>query len=304
MIEAVKKVLLPIFLVLILNFSWLAYNNYIVTGNFLKLPYMEYTEQYDYAPFFLFQKMGKPKDYDNIAFEISYADFETTYRQKTNSALSIIRIILVRIILFYLDFLLSPILLFFFVWSLVNKNSDKRWVYLKILLLFFTIVMVLPIYFFPHYAALSYGLFIILILGAVREMWYSENRQIIKRLVVLSIPVCLLTGVILLGTVSASKSNFANVTGQQRAEIEAKLRSEDGKHLIFVDPYLPLSQIPEFGNASVYVYNEADIDNSKIVWAHQLNPVDDARLVDYLDGRKVWLLKLDTDEKPQLSPYR
>ncbi len=76
------KILLPISLVLILNFSWLVYDNYRVTGDYLKLPYMEYSEQYDYIPLFLFQKMGKPKDYDNIAFKY-YFDFTAKWQGKT-----------------------------------------------------------------------------------------------------------------------------------------------------------------------------------------------------------------------------
>ncbi len=298
-----RKTLLPISLVLILNSSWLAYNNYRVTGNYLKLPYMEYTEQYDYIPLFLFQKMDKPKVYDNIAFETSYSGTANWEGQKTKSLYSIIRTIFARIIIFYVSFMLSPVLLFLFLRSLISKNNDKRWLYLKTFLLLFTIGIALPTYFLPHYAAPAYGLFIILLLGNLRDLWHSENKRISGRLVILLIPVCLLTGIILFGALYVTKRNFANENGQQRAAIEAALKNEGGRHLIFVDPYLPGSQILVFGNASVYVYNEADIDNSKIVWAHQLNPIDNARLVDYLGDRKVWLLKLDEDGKPQLLPY-
>ncbi len=298
------KILLPISLVLILNSSWLAYNNYRVTGNYLKLPYMEYSEQYDYIPLFLFQKTGKPKDYDNIAFKYYFGFIANWQKQKTESLYSIIRTIFARIIIFYVSFMLSPILLFLFLWSLISKNNDKRWLYLKFFLLLFTIGIALSNYFSPHYAAPAYGLFIILLLGNLRNLWHSENKRISGRLVVLLVPVCLLTGIILFGTLYITKRNFANDNGEQRAAIEAALKNEGGRHLIFVDPYLPGSQILSLGNASVYVYNEADIDNSKIVWAHQLNPIDDARLMDYLGDRKVWLLKLDKDEKPQLLPYR
>ncbi len=157
--------------------------------------------------------------------------------------------------------------------------------------------MVLPIFSYPHYAAPAYGLFIILILAAVKDMWHSKNRQIVKRLIVLSIPVCLLTGIILIGASSAIKGRNADDTGRPRAEIEAALESSGGKHLIFVDPNSPDKKIYDMGNASMFVYNEADIDNAKIVWAHRLNPEDNAKLIKYFSERKTWLLKPDNDGK-------
>jgi hypothetical protein len=37
-----------------------------------------------------------------------------------------------------------------------------------------------------------------------------------------------------------------------------------------------------------FVYNDADIDRSEIVWAHSLSPERDLALVRYFSGRQVW----------------
>jgi hypothetical protein len=51
-----------------------------------------------------------------------------------------------------------------------------------------------------------------------------------------------------------------------------------------------------------WVWNEADIDNSRIVYARDLGPEEDQKLIRYYPNRTVWLLEPD-EPVPQLSPY-
>ncbi len=51
-----------------------------------------------------------------------------------------------------------------------------------------------------------------------------------------------------------------------------------------------------------WVNNGADIDSSKIVWAHDMGPDKNQELLDYFRGREVWLVEPDEDPV-RLSRY-
>ena len=71
------------------------------------------------------------------------------------------------------------------------------------------------------------------------------------------------------------------------------------KHLIFVRPGEGYYVHNEF------VYNSADIDGSPVVWARDMGPQEDQRLIDYyraLGGREVWSLDID-NRGVLLAPY-
>jgi hypothetical protein len=51
-----------------------------------------------------------------------------------------------------------------------------------------------------------------------------------------------------------------------------------------------------------WVYNNADIDNSEIVWAREISPQKNKALFKYYKDRKVWLLFAD-ESPPRLVPY-
>lgn len=51
-----------------------------------------------------------------------------------------------------------------------------------------------------------------------------------------------------------------------------------------------------------WVYNTTDIDNSKVIWAWDMDEADNQRLIRYYKDRTVWLIEPDT-EPARLSPY-
>jgi len=51
-----------------------------------------------------------------------------------------------------------------------------------------------------------------------------------------------------------------------------------------------------------WVYDAADIDNQKVVWARDMSAAENAELMRYYKHRQVWLLEAD-QEPPKLSLY-
>jgi hypothetical protein len=76
--------------------------------------------------------------------------------------------------------------------------------------------------------------------------------------------------------------------GESRAEITEWLSRRPGKHLVVVH-YEPWHDPDQ-----EWVYNGADIDGSRIVWAQSLNPSADRELIRYFRDREIWLLNADT----------
>jgi hypothetical protein len=70
----------------------------------------------------------------------------------------------------------------------------------------------------------------------------------------------------------------------------------EGQHLLLV------RYKPDHNRHIEWVYNGADIDGSKVVWARDMGAAQNAELIDYFRGRHIWLL--EADESPRIiSPY-
>jgi hypothetical protein len=77
-----------------------------------------------------------------------------------------------------------------------------------------------------------------------------------------------------------------------RDEVNAKLESIPGKHLVFV------SYSPDHCFCEEWVFNGADIPNQRIVYVRPYTPESDEALARYFVDRDVWLVE------PDESPYR
>jgi hypothetical protein len=83
----------------------------------------------------------------------------------------------------------------------------------------------------------------------------------------------------------------------RRIVVNHELAEAPGRQLVFVR-YSPVHMFQE-----EWVWNEADIDAARVVWARDLGEDENRELVDYYPGRTVWLLEPDA-RPPRLTPLR
>ena len=92
-----------------------------------------------------------------------------------------------------------------------------------------------------------------------------------------------------------------------RAGVLADLQQKPGMHVVLVRygaRTSPLRNLPRtIGKELIdWVYNGADIDAARVVWAQDMGTLQNQPLVEYYKDRQFWLLEADA-KPPRLSPY-
>jgi len=82
-----------------------------------------------------------------------------------------------------------------------------------------------------------------------------------------------------------------------RQPVVKQLAAIPGRHVVFV------RYGPTHSFLSEWVYNTADIDASRIVWARSMGPADDAEVARYYKDRQTWIADVEANSV-RLAPYR
>jgi hypothetical protein len=75
-----------------------------------------------------------------------------------------------------------------------------------------------------------------------------------------------------------------------RMPVETQLAALPGEHLVLV------RYSKDHNSGEEYVYNDADIDHAKTVWAREIPGMDLGPLLSYFRNRDVWLYEPDVDD--------
>lgn len=312
---SLARVVLPIALVLALTGGAMGYYYWRITGNPFHMPYQVDRETYAMAPVFLWQSARPEPAYHHELMRQFYTNFELAWYQDTRSLGGLLVIKVVGAILFW-GFYLGPILTIPFV-MLPRVLKDRRvrplvWVWGVTIL-----GLALEVFFNPHYAAPLVAVNFALLLQAMRHlMAWKWSDMPTGRFTIRAVPViCLVSlAVRLLGIglgLSAAQAGpwWARMPGSprglERARVLAQFQAQEGKHLVLVR-YMPDGHFVVGGThdplAVEWVYNEADIDHAKVVWARDMGPEKNQELLDYYKDRRVWLA--EPDKKPvSVTPY-
>ncbi len=294
---------LPIAMV-VATVAWLGYYDYRVFGSLTTLPYTIDRNTYAIAPYYVWQHERPEPAYHNVDMQHFY-EFEAKYFRRIHSPLGFLTYTLEKAgstFLFYAGFvLLIPLLM------IRRVFLDRRIRLLVVCVLVLAAGMGIEVFLLPHYVAPFTAAFYAIGFEAMRHLrvWRPEGKPAGRALTRMMVVSCLVLAV--LGACAMPLNyvpKYWNVIwygpagyGEQRAQVEASLEGLAGGQLAIVR-YGPSHQPTD----EEWVYNWADIDDSKVVWARELDPRDNIELLHDYAGRTAWLVEPDADPA-RVTPY-
>ena len=290
------RVVFPILLILVPTALWTGYYNWRVTGSAVQFPYTVYESTYGLGRFFIWQYPRPLPTYRHKVMKDFYQGEREVYlaQESLPGLIAESRHKLQTLWLFYDG--IRP-----FRFSLVLPLLALAWIirnhwtlFAMATLVLFQIGLLALTWGGAHFAPPIAGIVIILSLQGARSLrlWRWRKVQIGRFLLWSLIFVAVLSFLAYFAAAFVDKLNDRDPSWHfQRAVLNDEL-GRQGRHLIIVrygpnhDPY------------QEWVYNEADIDNSKVVWAREMNPAENGNLLAYYKDRKIWLLNVGSDEFP------
>jgi len=294
--EALRQILIPLFILMGLTAAGMGYYNWRVTGNPAELPYLAHARQYVVMPHFLWQAPGPEPEYRHTLLRRFHVDWELTLYTEQQSLSGFLSATLRKIKLlwvFYVGLILSVPLV------MVFRLCRDRPLWPALIPCFLSILsaLFLETWLSPHYLAPIACLFLLILTSAMQHLseWQWRGRPL-GLAVVQAIPILLLFSLVI--QYDRQPWLYPQDPIRERAKLVRRLNADDSRHLILV------RYGPQHSVHREWVYNEADIDGSKVVWAREMGPMENAALVSYFRDRRIWLLEIDQDSAPvKLIPY-
>ncbi len=282
-------------------------HNRAVTGHWTELPYMLSRYQYGIPSTFTFQKMPVPHRPLTQEQQLDYDAQKDTHGDEPENLASFLDRYTERIG-FYKFFFYAAlyIALFFFLPSL----REWRWAWLALCGLVFSLGTNIYPYFYQHYVAALTCVFVLMSLEGLRRLsrlrlrGYDVGREAAALiLVVCGAQFALWYGIHLFGNETIFRAtgpseswdyiNFGDESG--RLAVKRRFKAAGGRQLVFV-------RYSQHHTLQEWIHDDADIDHSPVVWAIDLGPEEDRKLIAYYKDRKVWLIEPD-EKPPKLIPY-
>ena len=312
----VRHVVVPLTLVVFLGAVATGYYCWRVTGNPFRMPQQVDRQTYGVAPYFIGQHPKLQPVYNHEEMRDFYLHNELGFYQQTRQTEPLVALWIVRFAHIWI-FYFGPIFTFPIIFAMATSPRGINWLGLqkhtRFLLLSATasiLGLMAEVFFFPHYAAPMTCVIFALVLVAMREMrkWQWRGKPV-GLFLMRTIPItCLLMVVLRVGATPLHlpltpdwPPSWYNSTPVEtgRARLLKELLRLPGEHLVIVHYNSPSKLKYD------WVYNDADIDNAKVVWARDMGRPANKILTDYFSGRRVWLVEPEDGfgESAKLSPY-
>jgi hypothetical protein len=295
-----RRAVLPMALLLIPVVAWMAYYNHQVTGHALDLPYVAHDRQYALLAPVLWQTQARPAPvYSNTFLRDFWRADGDAKLQAHEGILQTHAWDFLMVAGFFVGLPLAAC-------TLVVARPLWRDPIARRALALGALGYVGPALdtrVWPHYAAAETVVAYILAactLRALRNAWPGVDGAYLMwgALVIFTVP----TGLGLLTPANRCVVGSTEFLNAEHATIEEQLARQPGQQLVLVH-YGPtaLAAVKSHRVYQELVYNHADIDGSKVIWARSLGAEKDAELIRHYPNRDVWVVEEDGGVK--LSRY-
>ncbi|CAN5513964.1 hypothetical protein BH09PLA1_BH09PLA1_07130 [soil metagenome] len=288
-----RQVIASITLVLALNFAWMGYYNFRVTGRATQLPYSLYEKQYaPTRPLAWLPPPATQPTYRHTTIREFYLNWELPNCLRQRSMRGFLDASVGKLWDFAKGFGRAPTLALAL---LAIPFAWRRWRWFRAALLILLICLAnsLPVLtYFPHYTAPAAPLIFLIIVAAafaLKQRWKRVGRCMVTAIIVGQ-------GIMLVLWMIRRANTDLTSWAYFRQTFIAQQAAEDRKVLVFV------RADPGYYFHNEYVYNSADIDSQRVIWARDMGRERNRALIDYYHrqgDREPMLL----DNGRQIVPY-
>jgi len=296
---SLTRVVLPLVVILVCGALATGYYYFRVTGHPFRMAYQVNRDTYATAPYFLWQTPRPEPVYHNQAMRDFYR-WELGEFEKNSTVAGFLLRAAQKAGYWWL-FYLGPLLtlpLIALPWVARQRKMRLPLLICAAMIAGFAV----QTFTLPHYFSPAVGALYILLVQCLRHLWHARVRgRLGGPVLVRAIPL-LACAMILLRVLAAG----AHVSIEpawprgdlERAAILRDLQREPGPQLAIV------RYGPDHDPNREWVYNQANIDAAKVVWARDLGKDQNQDLLKYFHDRKVWLVMGDgNDPAHSRLPY-
>ena len=287
------RVVIPVALVVVPCGLCMGIYHRAVTGSAIRIPQTAYEAAYNPAPIFTaWQRPGPTPAYRHEVIHKFFTGWVLDQWRNQRTFGSWWRYHCERWFDWMWPFFVGPLVIPFVAIPLVLRRRKNAFAAAECVLLLAAHTATVGV--IPHYAAPVVGCFMLLIVESLRQlaMLRVGSARVGRALVGLT----LIMVVMRLGVVAHARTAAPPGLETNRSQVEARLAAVGGSHLIVV------RYAPEHNVLDEWVFNRADIDGARVVWAREMDPVRMRKLIAYFHGRRIWLLEADK-HPTHLSTY-
>jgi hypothetical protein len=293
---SLKRIVAPAGLLLAVTALATGYFYYRVGGSPFRLTYVIDSQIYNPVPFFLWQQSGPLPPYNHETLRQFY---ELDLQRWVEHRAQFLEFSIYRAAGFYLTYvgpyLAIPLLVMPWLWR------DRGMRFALIAGALFLVALVGESWSLPHYAAPATGLLFLIVAQCSRRIALLKLfRFRIGRVAAQAIPVLVAVALVsrmATAVASSPKQRRWFRSNPERGEMMSRLGELPGKHVVVV------AYAPAHDADNEWVYNSADIDGAKVVWARDMGFEKNRALRRYFADRAFWTITVDDKTPPVLSRY-